>query len=218
MQPGEKADLRIDFRVRGRAGKNRIVVYLDQADGPTWDISLACTVFPEASFAVPNGLLEFGQTKPGESLQREVLLETYAENRENLPSLVRATPAPGSVSTKVNDAHDTQVANAVWKRTFPVQVTLKSPTDPGPYGGHLKILLASLGREHETTLRLNGCTLSKYVLAPQVIYFNQLKESGGKRTQQIIVRRTDGAPVQIREIRMNSKLLSVKQVPGKVLV
>jgi hypothetical protein len=80
LEPGESTALEITANLRGRSGKQQFTVNLLEDSGRAWNYLLATTIYPRASFSVPNGVLQLGHAAPNHVGQTSLSLRAYPDN------------------------------------------------------------------------------------------------------------------------------------------
>ncbi len=213
LAPGEQTTLDVEVNLRGRAGEQRLPVYLEDSAGRCWSYTAEVAVYERARFSAPGNSLQFGSADPNARVSRETVLELCACSKESLPALEKITVTSPTFTAQTGEPRDEQVADGIWVRRVPVAVLYTVPSQPGPYQEQLTARYVFCGQSKDLHLGLSGYTNSLFEVSPVCIFFNQAEAKRSTKSQRVHVRRTDGGPLHVRGVETSAPCVKATLEP-----
>jgi hypothetical protein len=200
LAPGEETTLAVTMNLRGRSGEQRLAVSLLETSGRPWHQLLDFTVYPRARFTNGQESLQLTEAKPKTPLDREVVLEFFDTDRQRLPAQPAFSTEGHSFQIQAGTTQDEQVAPRIWKRRIPLHLHYVAPDRAGPYHGELVARFTQRGESRTLKLGVNGYVLSLFKVTPEFVFFEATPASTEGCSRKVLIRRTDGQPLEIRKL------------------
>lgn len=197
LAPGEKTTVRLRMNWAGRSGPQSVVCLLVEEDQSTWTVTAKTTLYNRGKFQ-DDLAASFGIVKPGEVVTRRTFFTNYARTEDGLFDTVKFE-APQPVTLEVGHTKTEQIIDGVWKREYPLTISLNTPREVGT--GQALIQAVSSGPRSGSpqvfATSANWVVRSVYRLSPPSLYVGNVDQGALPITRSVRVRRTDDQPFRI---------------------
>lgn len=208
LAPGAKATLQVSMRVAGRIGLQRMTVDLIDTDHRHWRYLIETTIYPRVRIGLLGGEFNLPETAPGKLVHHQFDIEFFAGTQESLPSFSKVRTDASTASLSTGDPVDECVADSLWVRRIPVSLSFKAPSIAGPYQIPLIIDFSCCNEQRVARADMSGIVRSLFETAPHFVFFEP--SSGESSARSIVIRRTDGKALSIKNVDSSSRRVTVK--------
>jgi hypothetical protein len=213
LAPGEETTLEISANLSGRVGTQRFIVYLNDTAGRQWLGIVQVEILRRIGLASKSDRLEIGPVRAGSVVEREEVIEVRGKTKSKLPAELQFAAPNASVSVIAQRLEGETSEGGTCVRSFRIQLQVQPPAEAGVIATAVQVSGEIDGRRCTASLEISGRAQALYTADPKYIFFDQIAEENGRKSQTILIKRTDGQPIGDLTIARHDQVVEVRLGP-----
>ncbi len=210
----EETMLHLEVDLRNRHGPQRFQCYLIDERGAVWSYSVQCTIYARAQFAEA-GTVHFGTVPPRAEEARETTFLLNAESEEALPPVPTFRSDTPDLRVEVAKKERVRRSDGTAARRLTLKLILQAPEHSGVGQGTVVAEYERLGRKEQLQTMAAWNVRSGLSVAPAEVYFGTIDTASTEAVERrIIIKRTDGKPLEITGMHVPMPGVSCLLEPG----
>lgn len=207
LVPGQRTTAHLEVDLRGRWGPQNFSTILVEETGDRWVCDIKTTVHTRTLFA-PR-VVHLGLVDPTSETTASAEMQLYGRGLEEIPSAESLEYiCSEGLSVAAGATQDAQGEDGVWVRKIPLGIRLQSGLGYGPAAGFVVVKSRQAQAESERRLQIDWNVRTLYEVVPGRTFFTPRDVAQGNLERRVTLRRANGEPFQIREIRISNPALT----------
>jgi hypothetical protein len=207
LAPGEETTLHFEIDLRNRKGPQLFICRLMQPDEEDWTYAVETTLYERAQFT-PIGSTIFGLVDPNTEHERGAELRLYAESEALLPSDVSFRSDSDDLRVEAGAPTVAVQSDGFAVRTIPLKLRLHSPGTAGLGQASVWASYERHGEKQQLQTGVSWNVRTLYSLSPPQVYFGTVAATASPVERRVILRRSDGKPLEIKDLKASSPAVS----------